>query len=207
LHVLLTDVLTCPRCGPDWPLILLAEDVEDRRVLAGWLGCANCRERFRVEGGFGDVRYGAGGSQPAVTASESAAEAMRIAALLGVTEGSGLVLVVGAGAVNAGAIADLVPGLEVVAAWAPLATRLEREGVSRLGIAGTLPMRSASMRGVALTDASSEALIEEAARVVAPRARVIVFNGGTHIGERLERAGLRVLAQDEHATVAARAAL
>ena len=32
MHILLTDALTCPRCGPDFGLIVLAEGVEDRRV-------------------------------------------------------------------------------------------------------------------------------------------------------------------------------
>ena len=43
MHILLTDTLTCPRCGPDFGLILLAERIEGRRVMDGHLGCANCR--------------------------------------------------------------------------------------------------------------------------------------------------------------------
>jgi hypothetical protein len=129
---------------------------------------------------------------------------MKIAALLGVTEGPGLVLVTGPGAAHAGVIADLIPGLEMIAAWAPLAAEPERAGVSRLAAARGLPIRSASMRGVALTAAPADAELAEAARVLAPRARVVVASGATEVAEQLTERGLRILAQDESTTVAER---
>lgn len=207
MHVLLTDALTCPHCGPDWPLVLLAEQVEDRRVLAGWLGCANCREKFRVESGFADLRYGEVNEESTAPSVASDQSAMRLAALLGVTEGPALVLLIGSGAVNAAAIAALVPQLEVAAAWQPLSQEPEQPGVSRLAIGATLPLRSASMRGVAITDAAGAALLREAARVAAPRARVVVLSSDARIAEELVSLGLRVQARDENAIVAIRTAL
>ena len=56
MHLLLTDRLTCPRCGPEFGLVLLADRLEDRRVLEGALGCPNCRDRYPVRDGFGDLR-------------------------------------------------------------------------------------------------------------------------------------------------------
>jgi uncharacterized protein YbaR (Trm112 family)/SAM-dependent methyltransferase len=56
VHLLLTDRVTCPRCGPRFGLILLAERVVDRRVLEGHLGCPNCREHYPVRKGYGDLR-------------------------------------------------------------------------------------------------------------------------------------------------------
>lgn len=53
MHILLTDILTCPRCGPEFGLILLADELRDRRVHEGTLGCANCRGRWPVRRGFG----------------------------------------------------------------------------------------------------------------------------------------------------------
>ncbi len=52
----LVDHLVCPRCGPPFGLVLLAHDVRDRRVRRGEFGCPNCRDRFPVEDGFGDLR-------------------------------------------------------------------------------------------------------------------------------------------------------
>ena len=200
----LSDVVTCPRCGPGFGLIMLADRVEDRRAYEAWLGCANCRERYRIERGFADLRWGeAERVGPAEAASPE--EAARLAALMGVAEGPALVLLVGAGAVNAPLLAAMIDGLEVVAAWTPLAGEAERPGVSRFASAGdVLPYRSGSMHGVALTDEASLRLIEEAARVVMPRSRVVVASGAAEVVERLERAGLRVIAKDESAAVARR---
>ena len=56
MHLLLTDRLTCPRCGPEFGLILLADKLVDRVVHSGVLGCPNCRDAFQVEDGFADLR-------------------------------------------------------------------------------------------------------------------------------------------------------
>ena len=56
MNVDLIDHLVCPRCGPPNGLLLLAHEVRDRRVLEGEFGCPNCRDRFPVSGGFGDLR-------------------------------------------------------------------------------------------------------------------------------------------------------
>jgi uncharacterized protein YbaR (Trm112 family) len=204
MHILLTDVLTCPRCGPEFGLILLADRIENRRVLEGWLGCANCRERFRVEQGFADLRFGALDPHVHGEESSSAADALKIAALFGITEGPGLLLMTGPGAAHAAVIADLIPGLEIIAVWAPLAAEPERAGISRLTAAHVLPIRNASMRGVALTAPRTDAEIVEAARVVAYRARVVIASGTSQVAEQLTQHGLRVLAQDESTTVAER---
>lgn len=203
MHVALTDALTCPRCGPEFGLLLLAERAENRRVLEGWLACANCRERYRVEAGYSDLTWG-----PPLVASEPAEpsvdEALRIAALMGVAEGPGLLMVIGPGAGNALRLSEMVEGVEVIAVSTALAGNIEQPGVSRIGMGSRIPFRTRSMRGVALTGAAARELIEEAARVAAPRSRVVVFSGGAGIAERLEESGLRIIAKDGRATVAER---
>src|SRR5690606_8442394 len=67
MHIVLTDLLTCPRCGPAHGLILVADGLAERRVLDGALGCANCREKYEIRDGaawFGSERHdgGAGGA-------------------------------------------------------------------------------------------------------------------------------------------------
>jgi len=200
----LSDIVTCPRCGPAFGLIMLADHVADRRAHEAWLGCANCRERYRVQQGFADLRFGPAVEDGAVEPG-SMEEAARLAAFLGVTEGPALVLLVGAGALNAPALADMIAGVEVVAAWSPLADQPERPGVSRFASTrDVLPFRNASMNGVALTDEASIGLIEEAARVVMPRSRVVIASGKPEVTARVERAGLHVLAKSERGTVAQR---
>ncbi len=205
MHVVLTDTLTCPRCGPEFGLILLADRVADRRILDGTLACSNCRERYLVRDGGADLRFGEPLSGPDAGAG-AGPQALPLAALLGVTEGPALVLVVGAAAVHARAIADMIPGIEVIAAANTALVEADAAGVSSVAVAARLPFRTGSMRGVALTDAGAAALIEEAARVAAPRARVVVWNGNAEVAERLGERGLHIIAQDDHATVAQRAA-
>src|SRR5688572_8681001 len=141
----LSDVVTCPRCGPGYGLVLLAERSENRRVLEGWFGCSNCREKYVVSGGFCELTYG--GVVPAA-AGLPGLETERLAAMLGVTEGPALLLLAGAGAQNAGQLADLVEGVEVVAVSTSLRDTAERAGVSRFAQGSVLPFRNASMQGI-----------------------------------------------------------
>ena len=120
----------CPLC-----CLLLARNVRDRRVYEGEFGCPNCRDRFPVEGGFGDLRPpprgvgpGEGGGvaeveeESGVGASEGdlrgvgdrQTAALRLAAALGVTSGPGLVVVSDGHRDEAPALAELVRGIEVV---------------------------------------------------------------------------------------------
>src|SRR5690349_20672112 len=106
MHILLTDVLCCPRCGPAFGLILLADRIEDRRVLQGRLGCANFREQYPISKGVVDLSAGAAGRSTPAEAGIDAA--VRIAALLGVERGPAYVLLAGTASVHAGALAGLL---------------------------------------------------------------------------------------------------
>ncbi len=77
MNAVLVDHLVCPRCGPPNGLVLLAHDVRDRRVHEGEFGCPNCRDRFPVVGGFGDLRpppRGAGPGEALVSEGRSGGE-------------------------------------------------------------------------------------------------------------------------------------
>jgi uncharacterized protein YbaR (Trm112 family) len=224
MHILLTDILTCPRCGPSFGLILLADRVVDRRVLSGTLGCANCRERYAVTDGeirFEGDRAAAGASTSeggtAATMGDGAA-ALRLAALLGVTEGPGYLLLAGDAAGHAGAIAGIVPGVEVIAVAS--ATRAvtagasdpnedgphyaDGSGVSRLSAGARLPLGTARAAGVALTGDEADLWLEECARVMAPLGRLVIEPAPAGAEQRLQASGLRVLVREADTIVAAR---
>ncbi len=98
MHILLTDVLVCPRCGPAFGLILLADRIEDRRVQTGRLGCPNCREQCEIEAGVVDMTAGAevaDGPPPEATLSVVPDAGVRMAALLGIPQGPAYVLLAG----------------------------------------------------------------------------------------------------------------
>ena len=220
MHILLTDRLACPRCGPEFGLILLANEVRDRRVLEGDLGCPNCREIYPIRGGFGDLRppprapipplEAAGeeggpwlGAGPEVSGGQPD-EALRLGALLGVTEGPGMLLLKGPVARLGKALADLIGQIEVVVMDPALRDADEEEGVSRLTGQGRIPFYSGSFRGVALSGDPRGMDLEEACRVVAPLSRLVVLGAGPEMAGRVRALGLSILLEQDGVLAAGR---
>lgn len=211
MHILLTDRLACPRCGPEFGLVLLAHEVRDRRVLEGDLGCPNCREVYPVREGFADLRppprtpLGSRqvAGEGAATADEeggtghaagpAAEEVLRLGALLGVTEGPGMLLLKGPAAGHGKALAELIGQVEVVVMDPALHEAKEEEGVSRVLGRGRIPFYSGSFRGVVLSGDVGEMDVEEGCRVVAPLSRLVILGAGPEMTARVRALGLSVL--------------
>jgi uncharacterized protein YbaR (Trm112 family) len=107
VYVELIDALRCPRPHGDSWLVAAALETRDRCVVRGALGCPVCRAEYPVAGGvarFGgpaadageaDVRgAGAAGGEGGV-GDGPGDEAVRLAALLGLTSAGGIVAVGG----------------------------------------------------------------------------------------------------------------
>ena len=206
MHLLLTDRLTCPRCGPEFGLILLADRLEDRRVLEGALGCPNCRDRYPVRDGFGDLRPP---PRPDLADGEPLAPPvsptlMEVAGLLGITDGAGHVVLLGRMGGHADVLAQMLQSIEVVGISPGLRSWDEAEGVSRLTAGSHLPFRDQTLRGVALFGGEGTFEPGEVARVVARLGRVVVWGGVEGWDAALEQAGLTVLVSEKAAVVAAR---
>jgi uncharacterized protein YbaR (Trm112 family) len=208
MHILVTDRLACPRCGPGFGLILLADRLEERRVLDGVLGCANCRERYPVHAGFGDLRpppreeltptEPPGGGEPE--------DSFRLAALLGITSGPGLVLLSGRWAGHAERLAGMIEEIEVLAAHPGLLDEAERPGVSRIMVGSRLPFFSGALRGAVVEGDGLErgVELEEVVRVLVPGARIVVSSPQPGAMERLEGLGMEPLLETTRFVVAAR---
>lgn len=205
MHVLLTDRLTCPRCGPEFGLILLADRVEERRVLEGLLGCPNCREKYPVRGGFGDLRAPPRTPLEHEDASEldeaDGEGTVRLAALLGVARGPGHLLLVGAPAGHAEGLAEMLEEVEVVGVHPGLHERDEIPGVSRIAAHAGLPFYDRMVQGVALDGVAAEVMLEEAARVVTPGGRLVVLEPSPSVRDRLGRGGLTPVLDEEGVVV------
>jgi len=208
VHILLTDRLICPRCGPGFGLILIADRLENRRVIDGSLGCPNCRDRFPVEGGFGDLRPPPRSTRDDAPDIEPPASpsAMEVAALLGLTDGPGNVALIGDLAGHATALAGLVPGVEFIGIAPGLRGWEEGEGVSRLNAGASLPFSDGSLRGVGLYSEGDPRMAAELARVVARDGRIAVWGAVREWEKALRSEGLDVLASDESAVVVGRSA-
>jgi uncharacterized protein YbaR (Trm112 family) len=209
MHLLLTDRLACVRCGPEFGLILMAEELRDRRVIRGSLGCANCRERYPVEEGFADLRSPPRERERAELpeAPDDPEEAVRLAALLGLTEGSGRILLTGEAVARAARLAGMVDGVEVVALHAGMRRVTEEAGVSRISAAGRLPFFDGSFRGIVLTAPGVSGWLDEAVRTLAPGGRLLVRSPREGAARALEAAGLELLLEADAAVVGVREGL
>jgi uncharacterized protein YbaR (Trm112 family) len=201
------DRIFCPLCGPEFGLILLANDVRDRRVMEGDLGCSECRTKYPVRAGFADLRVPPRDSLPGLP-GESGSETVdseityRLGALLGVTEGPGTLLLEGPEARHAAALGELIDGVEIVTFDPKLSSEAERPSVSRFAVSQTFPFFTATFRGVLLSGDSPRGLLKEATRVLAPKCRLVVLGGQTMSPDDLTALGLTVLLQEEEALVA-----
>jgi uncharacterized protein YbaR (Trm112 family) len=202
MHLLLTDIVTCPRCGPSFGLILLADAMYERRVREGWLGCANCRERYRIRDAIADLRPppGASPGEPPVAVEAAAAadpeRAFQVAALLGVTQGPATILLAGVELALAEAIAAQLPHVELVAADPPgVVAGSSRLSVVRIG--ARLPLRDRSLHGLVLgagmAGGADGAWLREAARVLRPEARLVALDRAGPLAPAIGAAGLQLL--------------
>lgn len=199
MHLLLTDRLTCSRCGPAFGLILLADRIEERRVLDGSLGCPNCRDRYPITAGFGDLRPPPRAPRPAMTAPSTLAprdddgdHVTSVAAAMGLGQGGGNTLLLGDAVALAASLAGALPEMEFVAADARVEGWAEAPGVSRLVCgARALPFFDRTIRGVAVDSGRlDEALAPEIARILAPGHRAVVLRPGPDTAPVLQRVGL-----------------
>lgn len=206
MYILLTDALTCPRCGPGFGLLVQADRLEERRVVDGRLGCANCRETYPVRGGVAHLSLGPAteAGVPADPPADDPEAQVKLAALMGLAGARGLVLLEGPGARHAAALATLVPEVEVVAVDGATAVPPPMEpGVSWVRAGAALPFRDGTMRGAALTGGAGDDRLREALRVLAPGARLLVDPADAETAARLRALGAQVMLEQESVVVAA----
>ncbi len=215
MNVALTDHIVCPRCGPPFGLILLAHEVRDRRVHEGEFGCPNCRDRFPVEGGFGDLRPPPRGAGPGDASdvdsgagapaggpdSDAATRALKLAAALGVARGPGLMVVPDGCRDEAAPLAKLVAGIEVVVVgWG--GRGLVAAGVSAFVTGPLLPLRDGVARGVVADGGAGEGWWGECVRVLMPGGRIVIREATAGARGWVRGAGLATLVDEDGILVA-----
>ena len=205
MYILLTDALSCPRCGPAFGLLVQADRLEERRVVEGRLACANCRETYAVRGGVAHLAPGPAtkAADPADAPADDPEAPVKLAALMGLAGARGLVMLEGPGTRHAAALA-LGSEVEVVAVDGAAAAPPPMEpGVSRVAAGAALPFRDGTMRGAALTGGAGDARLREALRVLAPGARLLVDPADAGTAARLRALGAQLLLEQEGVVVAA----
>ncbi len=148
--------------------MLLPDEVVGRSVRSGQLGCPMCGATFRVEHGIAELD-----SAPSATGG-AALPPDAVHALLGLTGPGGYVVLVGSAADGWQQLAELNPGIAMVAVNppAPLADSAPVLSVVRSPI---IPLKSRSMRGVVLGGdlGADPGRVSDAARVTLPGLRVV----------------------------------
>ena len=193
MHLYLTDRLSCPRCGPEFGLILLARRTLDQRVLDGDLGCPNCREQYPVGNGFADLRPPPRTPTPEIgwppdgdgyeAGEASDAETLRMAAAMGVARGPGTLMVFGPAARLSGALSRMVEGVEVVGIHPAL------EGVEE---------------GDGVTGGVENSFLAEAFRLVLPGGRMVVFDAVSENVSWVEQSDATILLKEDGVLVVKR---
>lgn len=196
MHLLLTDRLTCSRCGPTFGLILFADRLEERRVIEGAMGCPNCRDRYPVRAGLGDLRPQPRAElpEPAPPGSDVAIDADRVAAVaaaMGLGVGGGNALLLPGAAALARPLSRTLGEMEFVVADPDARAWPEETGISRVIPGPVLPFFDGTVRGVAVAARALDApLASEVARVLAHRHRLVVLDPDDSVASLLQGVGL-----------------
>jgi hypothetical protein len=181
-------------------LIARADELVARHIVQGELGCPICEARYTVRDGVANFR-GAEQSSPSETSSvppqDASAAALRAAALLGLTEPGGLVVLAGEWSACANALLGLAEGVQLLA-LDPAPTLRSGGALSLALIPDALPLAAASARGIALDAAhATPSLLAGASRALAPGGRLIA-PASARVPESLQE-----LARDDEQWVAA----
>lgn len=200
MYTELVDTLRCPHGHEESWLVAAAYRTEGRHIVSGALGCPVCRTQYPIEHGIADfsavVPVAATDEHPREwhDADGDADLALKLAALLDLTDATGYVVLLGAWSRVAHALHALVP-VSVLVVNAPDDIAIG-DGVSAVR-AGRVPVLTGSARGVALDAVAASdpwrdgGLLVSALRAVRPGGRV------AGVGSLRAPPGMRLLAEDE----------
>lgn len=200
----LTDLLACPRCPPTHGLVLLVQEVEERRVLSGRLGCPRCRTDFPVSEGVADLRLHPRAERSGAEPLRDEDLAMKIAALSGLTEGREYLMIGERLAHAAGAVAEMLPGIEVIALASAPADWKDPHGVSRVLSDVAFPLAEFGLSAAVIAPGGNRGLVKAAARRVRAEGRLVLLDATDADIEEAESCGLTITARQGTTAVAER---
>lgn len=192
MHSELVDTLRCLSVHEESWLVVAADETDGRHIMRGLLGCPVCHARYPIEHGIADFSGGARVPVALDTGSVPPGEAaaVKLAAMLDLTDPSGYVILVGEWARLGAALREIVPVM--VLAVNPHPDAIIGGGVSGLTTLDRIPVAASSARGIAFAPpgATDEQPLELSAALgaVRPGGRVV--------------AGIDVTATDDVAVVA-----
>jgi hypothetical protein len=164
VHIELTDHLRCPREHAEAFLVLLPDRMDQRRVVAGHLGCPVCGWSTAWTDGVPDFGGGWRGT------GEPPFDAAAARAMLGVAGPGGWIALAGNAGALAGGLATVLPGVSVVAINPPIGVTPTAD--TSVILSDAWPLKAHAMRGVIL-GADAAAWREAALLTTLPGLRAI----------------------------------
>ncbi len=194
MYIELIDLLRCPREHEESWLVAAFNRMEGRFVIEGRLGCPVCSATYDITGGIADLRDAAERIEaPSRTAPSADDEAVRIAAMLGLTRPDMVAVIEGISA-HVASIVSSMTGAQVVVVNPAGTESVEAENIASVLAGGRLPFGSASADGILVTDPFADQ--KEIVRVLKTGGRVVAPANARLAGN------LRELARDENYVVA-----
>lgn len=175
MHSELVDTLRCLSVHEESWLVAASDETEGRHIMRGLLGCPVCHARYPIEHGIADFSNGArvpvaldGDDQGT---DESAA--VKLAAMLDLTDPSGYVILTGEWALLGAALREIVPVM--VLAVNPHPDAVMGDGVSGVTTLDRIPVAASSARAIAFDAGADPYGLDLAAALgaVKPGGRVV----------------------------------
>ena len=203
MFIELVDALRCPRPHEESWLVLAATRIEARHIQEGALGCPVCRAEYTIRDGIADFRLDAapGGAEHPHRADESiesieGVSAVDLAALLGLGDALGFVVLVGTWGHRANSLLELEPMPPLLLLDPPDGAAIV-PGMSGVRSGASLPLAAGAARAVAIDAteatrlASAVHVTRSGGRIVAPAAasvpdgvRELARGAAVWVGER-----------------------
>lgn len=190
MFIELIDHLRCPVEHEESWLVAAFTRMDGRFVIEGKLGCPVCAASYRIIDGR--AVFGEAGPLPAAaTDPRGEDEAVRYAAMLGLSRPGALVVIRGSAAAHSGSIAVMTDTRVIAVNPPPGVTEFELVGIVESGT--RIPVATASIDGAVLDGPPDW---QETARILKPGGRLVADASGEHDPR------FREIARDERHLVA-----
>lgn len=182
MFIELAEFLRCPAGHEREPYcVLMPVEMAGRSVVRGSVGCPVCQREYPIADGVAEF----GPGEPTAVAGEPGGEALPdpqvIEALLGLEGAGGYVVLLGAAAALAPALAQRLAGVHFIGVNPP-ASLAPSPSASHVRHPTAVPLRSAMARGVVVVRHLARApWLADAARVLLRGRRLVVQAEGVHI--------------------------
>ncbi|MDQ2667403.1 MAG: hypothetical protein M3Z05_15500 [Gemmatimonadota bacterium] len=197
MFIELVDALRCPRVHEESWLVASTSQMEARHIVHGTLGCPVCLAEYPIRDGVVDFRSNRA-SAPTHATGLSAHGAMRVAAMLDLSDATGFAVLLGEWGMLALELTTLVE--TPLIAVDPPEHIVGFPGLSVIRCDGDLPLASGAARAIAI-DPHNRERADSAVRVTRTKGRILA---PAVLGVP---AGVRELVRDERVWVGEREAV